>query len=418
MNVRWGIATAVLATVATGLVPASAATAPELPRAVCTHRVADSTGDAFFDPGGTTVADGVTGPVPAADITGLDLRVTGDAVEAFLGIVSLPANGSGMPAYSGTYRYLVTFTAKGKAVTLGAELVNPTWTSAKPSDSASYPMANVGTTHVAGATAGFYPGAGANPGYVGWVLPRAAFETLLGAPLADGDTITALYGKTESHAPGAGTSSPLDDTTVPAADAVWTVGDDYCFGAPPAQLSDITLPDTQYGDTAELDAVLSDEDGAGLAGKPVTFAFGGTSIAPVRATTDADGVASVMWPVSVPAGTYTVTVAFAGDAEAGKAKDTGTMTITVERTSFGPLAVARTNNTARTVTATLLDDDKKPVAGQKVDWYVNGKKVATVPTAAAGKSVYKGAKAGQTVQAKFAGAAGRYVAAASKPAKV
>ena len=34
----------------------------------------------------------------------------------------------------------------------------------------------------------------------------------------------------------------------------------------------------------------------------------------------------------------------------------------------------------RTVTATLLDNDKHAIAGQKVVWYVNGKKVATLTT--------------------------------------
>jgi hypothetical protein len=96
----------------------------------------------------------------------------------------------------------------------------------------------------------------------------------------------------------------------------------------------------------------------------------------------------------------------------------GTITIRSETTKFAPLAVAKPSATARTVTATLLDDDKRAVTGQSIAWYVNGKKVATGKTDSKGRAVYKGAKAGQKVQAKFTGVANKYTAASSATSTV
>jgi hypothetical protein len=70
------------------------------------------------------------------------------------------------------------------------------------------------------------------------------------------------------------------------------------------------------------------------------------------------------------------------------------------------------------VTATLLDNDKHAVAGQKVAWYVNNKKVSTLTTDSKGRTVFKGAKPGQTVQAKFTAVPGKYAACSSKAVKV
>jgi hypothetical protein len=76
------------------------------------------------------------------------------------------------------------------------------------------------------------------------------------------------------------------------------------------------------------------------------------------------------------------------------------------------LKVAK-SGTARTVTATLTEDDPRPLAKQPVDFYVGGRKVATVRTDSAGRAVYRGATAGQQVQARYAGSTGRYLAAKS-----
>ena len=154
--------------------------------------------------------------------------------------------------------------------------------------------------------------------------------------------------------------------------------------------------------------------------KQVDFAITGDPAGTKTGTTDANGVATVTIATGLKAsGTpYPVTVTFAGDATDGKAKLTGTILVTPEKTVFAPLAVARPSATTRTVTATLTDDDKKPLAAQKVEWLVNGKKVATLTTDAKGKSVYKGAKPGQLVQARFVAVSGKYLGALSNKPKV
>ena len=71
------------------------------------------------------------------------------------------------------------------------------------------------------------------------------------------------------------------------------------------------------------------------------------------------------------------------------------------------LSVAKAGST-RTVTARLTSAGK-PLAGQVVTWFVNGKKVGTSTTSTAGTAVLKTAKPTQTVTAEFAGVNDKYL---------
>jgi hypothetical protein len=393
--------------------PASHA-ATDLPRAVCTHRVTDDPNDAPINYNNVTNGPAVTAgaSVAALDVTSVTLRLTADSLQVFLAVTDL-VDASGMPATSSEYRYKVTFTANQKAVSFGAAVTNQGTIKSVPKHAETNPYARTGIDPIAGLAVD----ENADTNYVTFTVPRKELEKNLGVALVEGqDQITDIKAVTQEVESQKVNSA--DTTTATGAAATWTVGDDYCFGPPPAALSGYGADAVQYGDTGFLRATLKSESGTALAGKQVQFAVAGTT---VTATTDANGLAKAAYTPAVGAGTYKVTVTYAGDADNGKAAlsgDTVVVVVKAEVARFAPLQAARLSATARSVTATLTDDDKHPIAGQKVDWYAGGRKVATLTTDKTGRTTYRAAKPGQTVQAKFAGVAGKYLAASSVSLKL
>jgi hypothetical protein len=405
MSRRSSVAAVVAACALPAGVGAHAADAPpiEPPRLNCTKRWTDTEGDAYTNVG--TSANKI--PATGLDIVSMFFRTTPDQVQVFLKLKDIPAPAS-MQAYDLAYRYNVTFKHGAQVFTFANEQVNPTY--AQAFTGKTYPESAPPATGVTGTV---------DPAtdIVSVSVPRAQVELkAAGTPVVDGESFTGISATAEWLVQN---SRPYtSDELKPAADAAsWVIGDDYCFGPPPASLSELAAPAVQYGDVTKLSAKLLDEAGAPLANEQVSFAVAGAA-APVTGTTDADGVATVSYPAAVLAGSHAVTASYAGTATAGKAVTSGVLTVKTEVTKFLALAVKKTSTTARAVTATLRDDDGKAVAGQKVGWYVNGKLVSTLTTDATGRSVFKAAKAGQTVQARFAGVSGKYVASKSNTPKV
>jgi hypothetical protein len=400
------------ASVLVGMSGAFAAT--QLPKADCATLVKDDPGDgkvnyepvatgpAVMDPRGTSY--------DYLDILSVTLRSTPDKIWAYLSVKDVPTS---VGATETAYQYDVTFAKGTKTVTLSHVLESTAayWNS-RPSGSASYPRAipKDGSSQkpdLKGVTGEL----DATRNVVIVAVPRSELETFLGEPVTDGTVFTGVSARTWLYIGfGSGANQRPADST---AGGSYTVGDEQCFS--PATVA-ATAGSVQYGDAATLSATVTGDGGAAIAGKQVTFSVAGDPHT-IKATTDDNGVATASYVAAVPAGTYTATATFAGDETAGRASATTPLVVKPEATKFSPLAVTK-SGTARTVTATLLDDDKRPVAGQKVDWYVGGRKVATLATTSAGKSVFKGAKAGQSVQARFAAVAGKYAATTSNTAKV
>jgi hypothetical protein len=232
---------------------------------------------------------------------------------------------------------------------------------------------------------------------------RAGLNTVNGAPVTDGTTVTGVTIKTVGLQPAL--QFQADTVAAPAvADQVYTFGDSPCFAPPAAKLANAGATSVQYGDAASVAAKVTSSTGSALAGKNVTFTIGSKS---VTAKSGPDGVARAALAPGVTAGSYSVVAAFAGDATASKVSLTTPFTVAVEKTKVA-LSVAKSGS-KRTVTAKLLDDDNHAVAGQTVNWYVNGKKVGSGKTDAAGAVTYV-AKAGQTVVAEFLAVTGKYAA--------
>lgn len=79
------------------------------------------------------------------------------------------------------------------------------------------------------------------------------------------------------------------------------------------------------GSTATLSAVLTDSEGAAIAGEPVCFDFRGTSY---EATTAVDGTASTRVRLTGPPGTYDVTSTYGGSSVHLPSQDRDSLTVT------------------------------------------------------------------------------------------
>ncbi len=398
---------------------------PPTPRLGCTHAINDATDDAkpdFTSAGptpGTTSNDGL-------DIEMVDVRLTDTQLQVFLAIKRIPLP-SGMAADEGLYRYRINFAYGGKTFTYGIEQDNPTWPAATyPTDSSDYPIMNMGVDPASdlksASTGVIRQGTAPDPSWIIFTSSRDKVEQILGAKIPDGAAFTnvavttQIYTSPELHS----TNDGLDNLTA-AQDSFIVGGDagDYCFGPPPTSLGSVSVAPADVTDTSTMSAVLLDENNKPLAGKPLTFAVNDGTGRTVTATTDANGKATAVYgPIKSRAGTYPVTVSFPGETTLKASTATGTLKVAAEASSFKPLKVTKPSSKTRTVTATLVDDSNHPIGGVTITWYVNGKKVANAKTASNGTAVLKSAKPGQTVQAKFAGVSGMFLAANSKAARV
>jgi hypothetical protein len=406
------------------LVPAAGDTpapTPDVPRDVCTHAIGDPAGDA------KPVSAGVSGTAltdnnPGLDVEAINARVTATQLQVFLGVNHFDAPAK-MANYETAWRYTVTLKANGKLITFGAEMNNPALPSTLyPADGALYDHGYIFVStngDLAGATVSFAPGTGSHLSWIVYTAPRDKVEKAISQPLSPGTPLTNVTASTQDYTvehtlPG-GDSLP---STLTAAQDQLTVGDEWCFGPPPTALSTVTVPAATYGHPATVSAVLKDENGKALAGKPVTFTVQDPRGTTVTGTTDANGLATATFPaVTVPAGSYPLVAQFAGEGTTLKTSSaTGTLVVAAQKTAFSALKIAK-SGAARTVAATLLDDLKKPVASVKVDWYVNGKKTTTTTTDKTGKTVLGGVKPGQKVQARFAGKPGYWLASVSATVK-
>jgi len=412
--------------------PCTPATAPatgapancEMPRPTCTHTLTDIDGDAIpeYVVGERDTTKQVFGDNTALDIRSVYMRLTPDYFQTFIAIQHIPAF-TGMGPQEGAYRYTVSFKVNGKTVTIIAEKQNPNTpeSSVTPDNPGTYPQVQVGTGVAGTATQVFLPGAEPAPGWVIVSTQRDQVEKALGAVASDAVftdisvTTAVVTGTTNANR-----IFPADSTTQTGDAAKLAAFDDSCFGAPPTTLKLGAIAATVYHHSVPLSATLLDENGKPVADKAVTFTVADGKSTTLPATTDASGVARTTYgPVTVLAGSYPVTVAFAGDTTTYKhSSATGTLKVLAAKSLFTALKVTRPTATTRVVTTTLLDDLKKPIAGARVDWYVNGKKVASATTDKTGKATFKAGKPGQTVQARYAGKARMFLASASNSAKL
>lgn len=374
--------------------------AADVPTAGCEH-YADPKAD-----GTPTFATVAGNPValpndPTLDVTSVTFR-SDDKLAAYIKIDKLSkttARGNGA-------RYEWTFTANSKAITLLAQWPDTVAQATIDAQRAALTAAGLpATPNTAGRVAGTY-----DPrlkvtseldlanNQVVLAVDKASLEAVIGAVSGE---VTGVQIITRMLTPTGGSAQ---GDLAPSAVTTWTVGDSKCFGPPPATLANAGATTVAFSDAASVAGKLLSAAGAPLAGKTVTFKVGSVT---ASAVTGSDGVARTTLDPKAAAGSYDLVTRFAGDASAAAAEVTTPFTVTAEATKITFAVSPR--GAARSIAAKLTDDDAKPLAGQPVAFSVNGTKVATVTTNAAGIATYASAKAGQTVKADYAGVAGKYL---------
>lgn len=341
----------------------------------------DATGDA--KPGKAPVSGNND---PDLDLTEIAVKSAPTALVIYSKVAALAASPA---APFDTHTFTAAFTVGGKAVSVAA-----TKAGAATSSPATIKATAVFDTKASN---------------VVFTIPRSDLETVIGAPLTSettvtGLTITAL--PSNSHGGGNFDGDTATGTTPEQKSYAW--GDNTCFLPPPGKLS---LADSTgvYSDAATITATLHDAADAAVEGATVHLAFPGQ---PTRdAVTGSDGQADFTFPVTIPASVNTLTATFSGSDTVGPASGTGTFTVKPET------SVLTAKGGKGTVTATLLDNDKTPLAGQIVSFTV-AKKVTKVRTNAKGVAVLSKQKKGTTVKVDFAAVKDRYTAAKSVSAKV
>ncbi|HLO04420.1 MAG TPA: Ig-like domain repeat protein, partial [Symbiobacteriaceae bacterium] len=175
----------------------------------------------------------------------------------------------------------------------------------------------------------------------------------------------------------------------------------------PTQISTVDVSG-QYGETVTLSATLKTFSGTALSGKTVNLKLGGTVVA--TGLTDASGLFTATWKITVAPGTYPITAEFAGDVM----YNSSTTTPLNDKT----LTVTKAITTLTLPTKTLVAGDPLTLSGnlsalaaglsgKSISIKVNGSPLTTLTTDASGNYTYTYTPAlaagTYTVQADYAG---------------
>ncbi len=424
----------VVAALAAGSTTGARADEPPLPRAGCAPNATDPADDSGYPLDSDTP---VVAQDAQVDITGIYVGSKGRTLLVYLSVPGLTGNSTSGEGP----KFEVEFTVKGGPDTVKMQHGKPkdgsAWKTLNPAT--TFPLLYMSTKAVTDPSftgtldltnklvkftvsldfLATQVGTGDDPTPV---PTPAGTEITINAGYAIAKVLTgsALHEKTKPSGGGIHPSTvsvdggdlPMD--TAPAAAITYKVGDASCFAPPPSKLAGLAGTTVQFGDSANLSAKLTNAAGdVNVAGKTVTFSIAGKS---VSGTTGPDGVARASLAHGKTKGAYPLTVTFAGDDSYDATTLPGTLTVKEETVKFKPHKIVK-SGTTRNVTVTLIDDDNKPVAGQTVNWYVNGKKATSKKTAPNGTATYS-AKAGQTVYAESPAVPGKYLRAKSSSAKL
>jgi hypothetical protein len=371
----------------------------------------------YSDPQGDASFGGEAPNDPDLDITGFALETTDTSLRAYVKVDGLTSSG---PQFADGHRYTLKFTFNKHVFSAaGSDYANgsgPIRDGLAQTGHAGHvtqlgvdtPAINPTNPDPAILTSPGYVDSGLKVtfdytnGYVNFDLPIADIEKYGGASFTGDLTSVVVQSQTDEYAIGSvwDSAPDLDANGDPA--GKWTVGDNTCFGPPPAVVTNLGATKVQYGDTASLSAKVTDASGAPVAEAPVTFTIGKLL---TTTTTNSKGIAVAKLTPTLVTGSYSLVESFAGSDTAGKASASTPFSVVAEKSVL--VLSERTSGAKRIVTATLRDDDHHALAKQVVAWFVNGKAAGKSTTSSIGTASFT-AKAGQTVKAVFAGVKGKY----------
>ena len=335
------------------------------------------------------------------DLLGLSLRTTGSSLQAYLRVSSLQT----APRFAEGHRFAVAFGYRGHRFTAAASSSAHGLSGVRdvPGVSTisggSVQLTDNGTARRSTVTAQF----DTTHSFVVLDIPLADLTKTAGAPATG--FLTAV--EATSAAEAAVATYGGGDSTIPAGQrtstSAYLLGDNSCFGPAPAVLSVQSPLQAQYADQVAVAARLLDGSGRPLAGRQVSVSLAGVRAV---ATTSSDGSFSAVLDPRVVAGSYPLTLAFAGDSTAGASTLTSTVTVVAEST------VLTLRTSKRSVLATLKDDDGQPVVGANVTFSVNGSR-STVVTSSKGVAELRDVARSTTVTASFGAVDGQYTASSA-----
>lgn len=156
----------------------------------------------------------------------------------------------------------------------------------------------------------------------------------------------------------------VSSVTINGASAPWCrEGDDVLFPCLAPTSLDLTLPASVAAtDDATLTARLASTDGP-ISGRRVDFLVGTRSL---TSSTDTNGVASVVVPMDVDAGSVAVHASFPGDEKFAPSAATGELLVTHKPTSIVSTGPTRMYGEDVVVSGMLLNADGDGLAGESV----------------------------------------------------
>jgi hypothetical protein len=140
------------------------------------------------------------------------------------------------------------------------------------------------------------------------------------------------------------------------------------WGNTPTKIQNLTGGPSDYNDAAQVSAQLTDNNGAPISGKTITFTLGSGAGAPTcSAVTNATGTATCSLTPNQMAGTYTLTASFAGDGTYALSSASKSFQVTLEEDTLGFTANSPTllaNGQPATFSATLKEDGVTAIGGR------------------------------------------------------
>ena len=135
----------------------------------------------------------------------------------------------------------------------------------------------------------------------------------------------------------------------------------------------------RFSDDVTVVATLTDAADAPISGEPVEFSFTtATGARAFSAVTQADGTATITFPLTEAPGTADLRVHYAG--EPGSYLATSAYLPFVIEKEITQLAVATTGKGSKTlIVATLTDDETNPVADKPIHFSADGQAICTEP---------------------------------------
>lgn len=135
---------------------------------------------------------------------------------------------------------------------------------------------------------------------------------------------------------------------------------------------------TNYGRVTNLTAHILDNDSEAVKNANITFKVNGVEVGSVL--TNSEGKATLPYKVTQTMGTYNIEANYTGDNVYNNSTGNATLTVNVIKTVLTVQDITSKHGDSSNLTAKLTDINGTPVAGQKIDFKINGSLIGVKTT--------------------------------------